>query len=343
MPLPQRILVIRLSAMGDVAMCVPVLLALKRDYPTVEIVALSRKRFKSILKNIPDITFIEVDVDNKHKGVSGLYRLSKEIKALEIDAVADFHNVLRSKILRTFLTGIPKAKIDKGRSDKKRLVNDPNFFEPLKHSTERYAHVLRDLGFKIELKENEFLSKEAVSPQIHDKIGRKTSKWVGFAPFAAHKTKALTVKKAKKIVQVIAKNEQVTIILFGGGKKEEKQLQIIAGTTTNVINLAGLTSFENELTIMSQLDAMIAMDSGNGHLAALYGVPVITLWGNTHPYAGFAPYGQPEENQLTVDREKFPLVPTSIFGNKVMKGYKKATSSLKVKAVVSRLNEILNT
>ena len=108
-----------------------------------------------------------------------------------------------------------------------------------------------------------------------------------------------------------------------------------------MINLAGLTSFENELTIMSQLDAMIAMDSGNGHLAALYGVPVITLWGNTHPYAGFAPYGQPEKNQLTVDREKFPLVPTSIFGNKVVKGYKKATSSIKVKAVVSRLKKVL--
>ncbi|WP_405378435.1 glycosyltransferase family 9 protein [Nonlabens sp. Asnod3-A02] len=341
MPLPQRILVIRLSAMGDIAMCVPVLLALKRDYPSVEIVALSRKRFRSILEHIPDITFIEADVDNRHKGVSGLYRFSKEIKALKIDAVADFHNVLRSKILRTFLRGIPKSKIDKGRAEKKKLINDPTFFKPLTHSTERYANVLRELGFKVELKGNEFLPKEAVLPQIHDQIGRKTSKWVGFAPFAAHETKAVTIKKAKKLVKAISQDDQITILLFGGGKKEQEQLQIIAGTTSNVINMAGITSFENELSVMSQLDAMIAMDSGNGHLAALYGVPVITLWGNTHPYAGFAPYAQPEENQLTANRDKFPLVPTSIFGNKVVKGYKKATSSIKVKQVVERLKIVL--
>lgn len=130
MPLPKRILIIRLSAMGDVAMCIPVLLALKRDYPTVEIIALSRKRFQSILKFIPEIRFIEVDVDDKHKGISGLYELSKEIKTLKIDAIADFHNVLRSKILRTFLRGISKSIVDKGRSDKKKLVNDPSFLSP---------------------------------------------------------------------------------------------------------------------------------------------------------------------------------------------------------------------
>lgn len=201
---------------------------------------------------------------------------------------------------------------------------------------------MRDLGFDIKLEGNEFLSKEAVLSQIHDKIGRKTSKWIGFAPFAAHKTKALTVKKAKKIVQTIAKsNEEATIILFGGGKKEENQLQIIAGTTTNVINLAGLTTFENELKVISQLDAMIAMDSGNGHLAALFGVPVITLWGNTHPYAGFAPYAQPKENQLTASREQFPLIPTSIFGNKIVNGYKKVTNTIKVKTIVDRLKVVL--
>ena len=341
MPLPQRILVIRLSAMGDVAMCVPVLLALKRDYPSVEIVALSRKRFRTILEHIPDISFIEADVDGAHKGVTGLYQLSKEVKAVKIDAIADFHNVLRSKILRTFLRGISKAKIDKGRDEKKKLVNDSSFFKPLKHSTERYADVLRELGFKIDLKNNEFLPKQIVLPHLHDKIGVNTSKWVGFAPFAAHQNKAITVEKATEIVTEIAVNSQVTVLLFGGGKKETALLHNIAGNHNNVINLAGTTDFKNELAVISNLDAMIAMDSGNGHLAALYGVPVITLWGNTHPYAGFAPYAQSVDNQLTASREQFPLVPTSIFGNKTVDGYENATSSIKTSVVVERLKVVL--
>jgi ADP-heptose:LPS heptosyltransferase len=342
MPLPQRILVIRLSAMGDVAMCVPVLLALKRDYPSVEIVALTRKRFRSILEPLSGITFIEADVNGVHKGISGLYKLSREIKTLEINAVADFHNVLRSKILRAFLKGIPKAKIDKGRSDKKRLINDPDFFQRLRHSTERYADVLRDLGFDIELKGTEFLPQQVVLPQIQEQIGLNSSKWVGFAPFAAHQNKAITLEKAKEIVKKIAKNDQVSILLFGGGKKEIEQLKDIANSYTNVVNIAGITDFKSELSVISNLDAMIAMDSGNGHLAALYGVPVITLWGNTHPYAGFAPYAQPKKNQLTVDREQFPLVPTSIFGNKKVKAYEHITNTIKVKGLVDRLNKILD-
>jgi ADP-heptose:LPS heptosyltransferase len=327
--------------MGDVAMCIPVLLALKREYPNVEIVGLSRNRFRSIAERIPGITFITADVDGVHKGISGLLKLSKELKALKIDAVADFHNLLRSKILCAFLKGIPKAKINKGRSEKKKLINDPKFFQPLKHSTERYADVLRDLGFKIELKGDEFLSKESLLPDLDNQISEKTSKWIGLAPFAAHKTKALTVNKAKELVEAIAQNKQTTILLFGGGKKEQKKLQIIAGTTTNVINLAERTTFENELIIISNLDAMIAMDSGNGHLAALYGVPVITLWGNTHPYAGFAPYAQAQENQLTANREQFPLIPTSIFGNKEVVGYEDVTDTIDIKAITERLNIVL--
>ena len=341
MNLQQRILVIRLSAMGDVAMCIPVLLALQRDYPSVEIIMLSRKRFQPILSQIPNIQFVEADVDNSHKGISGLWKLAKELKQLQPHAIADFHNVLRSKTLRTFLPGIPKAKIDKGRSEKKQLVENPSFFKPLKHSTERYADVLRELGFEINLQQNEFLPKRPISTQTHEKIGKNSSKWIGFAPFAAHRTKALGLEKAKDIAQKIAMLPNVKLLLFGGGKKESSDLKQIAATSDNIISVAGNLDFEEELNIISNLDAMIAMDSGNGHLAAMYGVPVITLWGNTHPYAGFAPYAQPIERQLTVDRKIYPLVPTSIFGNQLIDGYEDITDSIETSRVIEELGKLL--
>jgi len=341
MTLPQRILVIRLSAMGDVAMCMPVLLALQRDYPSVEIIMLSRKRFKPILSQLSGIQFVEVQVDDIHKGIPGLWKLSKELKQLQPDAIADFHNVLRSKTIRTFLHRLPKATIDKGRNEKKQLIKDSSFFKPLKHTTERYADVLRELGFEINLQHNEFFPKRTISSQIHEKIGKNTSKWIGFAPFAAHRTKAVGLQKATEIAQKIADLPNVKLLLFGGGKNEINDLAQIATNSQNIISLAGHLDFEEELDIISNLDIMIAMDSGNGHLAAMYGIPVITLWGNTHPYAGFAPYAQPIERQLTVDRKSYPLVPTSIFGNQLIDGYENITDTIETSRIIEELEKLL--
>ena len=308
MTYPKRLLISRLSAMGDVAMVVPVIISLNRSYPDVDIFVLSRKKFEPLFNDLPQVTFLEAKVDDVHKGPAGLYRLSKEIMSLKVDAFADFHDVLRTKLVRNLTTGMSISVIDKGRSEKKKLVKNNRFFQPLKHSAQRYLDVLTALGYDLKLEQNEFLQRESISDKVTKHAGIKNSKWIGFAPFAAHKTKSLTVKRAKKILKRITEEFDVKVILIGGGNKEKKKLQLIAGTTSNVFVMAGLFDFKDELRLISNLDAMIAMDSGNGHLSALYNIPTITLWGNTHPFAGFAPYGQPEENQITVNRNQFPLV-----------------------------------
>ena len=86
--------------------------------------------------------------------------------------------------------------------------------------------------------------------------------------------------------------------------------------------MAGKLKFKQELEAISNLDVMLSMDSGNAHIAAMLGVKVITLWGATHPYAGFKPFNQPDDFCLISDREKYPLLPTSIYGNKKVDGYK---------------------
>ncbi len=341
MSIPRRILVSRLSAMGDVAMVVPVLLAFSKMYPSIEIFLLTQKRFFALFEGMEQVNPIEASLKGRHKGLPGLVKLSREINALEIDAFVDLHEVLRTKVLRNLITGSKVYTIDKGRAEKKRLVKDPNFFEPLTHTTDRYAQVFHKAGFEFQLEKNQFLSRRKLSAKVKDLIEDKSTKWIGFAPFAAHKTKALTVKRARKITQRIARDFDAKIILIGGGAKEEKKLDLVAATTSQVFNMAGKFRFEEELEIISNLDAMIAMDSGNGHLSAIFKVPTITLWGNTHPYAGFAPYAQPDENQICADREKYPLLPTSIFGNKKIKGYLKVTNSIKISRILNRLREVL--
>ena len=105
--------------------------------------------------------------------------------------------------------------------------------------------------------------------------------------------------------------------------------------------MVGRLSFADELALISHLDLMLAMDSGNAHLAANYGVPTLTLWGVTHPYAGFAPYGQSEENSLVADRNQYPLVPTSVFGNKYPEGYEKSITTISLQDILRKIATIL--
>lgn len=102
-----------------------------------------------------------------------------------------------------------------------------------------------------------------------------------------------------------------------------------------------LFSLEEELSLISNLDLMVSMDSANGHLAAMFGIPVLTLWGITHPFAGFIPFHQPMENQLLSDRAKYPLIPTSVYGNKCPQGYENAIQTIAPMTIVERIRQLV--
>lgn len=147
-----HILVIRLSAMGDVAMTVPVLNAFVQKYPDVKITVLTRAFFTPLFSQLQNVSVYEADVKGRHKGVFGLWKLYQELKKQQIDVVADLHNVLRSNILKKYFRfgRIPFAQIDKGRKDKKALTKK-KLFRQLKTTHQRYADVFDQLGFSIEI------------------------------------------------------------------------------------------------------------------------------------------------------------------------------------------------
>lgn len=340
-----HILVIRLSAMGDVAMTVPVLSGLVNQYPNVKITVLTRSFFAPLFQDIPNVSIYAAEVKGKHKGVAGLYRLFKELKGIHIDAVADLHNVLRSSILKTFfrLTNIPFVQLDKGRAEKKALTSlTQKIFKPLKSTHQRYADVFSTLGFPLNLELVAPILKRSMSPSTHNIVGLKTEKWIGIAPFAAFEGKMYPLTEMYKVVKALNESTNYKILLFGGGKKEEEQLVIWDTEFTNCLNMAGKFIFEEELAVISHLDLMLAMDSGNAHLAAIYGIPTITIWGVTHPYAGFCPFGQDIDNSLLADRDQYPLIPTSVYGNKYPRGYDNVMDTITPEVVIAKINSVLN-
>lgn len=334
----KHILVIRLSAMGDVAMTVPVLRAFVKQYPGVNLTVLTRAFYKPFFKDLPNVEVFVADVKGVHKGVVGLFRLSKTLKKQGVDAVADLHNVLRSKILKGFMGNMPFFQIDKGREEKKDLTKG-RIFKQLKTTHQRYADVFGKLGFTIDLSAPVFPEKANLSSEAKKLLGHKNSKWIGIAPFAAFSSKMYPLELMRKVVEKLSENH--LIVLFGGGQAETKLLDEFSSSKSNIVNLAGKLSFEDELDVISNLDVMISMDSGNGHIAAMYGVKVVTIWGVTHPHAGFVPFNQPDSLQLTADRKEYPLVPTSIYGNKYPEHYLTAAGSIKPETVIEKITAVL--
>lgn len=340
-----HILVIRLSALGDVAMLAPVLRVVTSIYPNLKITLLTRAFFAPIFKDLKNVSVCEADINGVHSGVIGLSRLAKDLRDLGIDAVADMHDVLRSNVLKSvfYFYGIPVKQIDKGRSEKKALTAANNkIFTQLKATHERYAEVFSELGYPIDLKLHKFPEKQIISANTREITGKNPLKWLGVAPFAQHDSKVYPLDLMEQVLSQLDSTGKTQILLFGGGKQEAEILDKLAERYEHVFSIAGKLKFDEELALISNLDAMLSMDSGNAHLAAMYGIPVITLWGVTHPYAGFKPFGQPIENSLLPDLDKYPQIPTSIYGNKVPDGYEDVMRTISPEAVVSKINSVLN-
>lgn len=326
--------------MGDVAMTVPVLRAFVKQYPEVKLTVISRPFFKPFFDGIPNLDFFVFDEKERHKGFLGLVRLFKDVSKLKVDAFADLHNVLRSKVVGSLfaLSGKKRATVDKGREGKKELTRAENkIFTPLPTMFERHAKVFEELGFSLDLSNPQFPEKANLSEDILEIIGNKNQKLIGIAPFAQYDSKVYPLDLMKEVVAKLAENSSYKILLFGGGKKEIEILDSVAQPFENVINMAGKIKFQQELQLISNLDVMLSMDSGNAHIAAMLGVKVITLWGATHPYAGFLPFNQSLENALTSDRNQYPQLPTSVYGNKTVEGYEDAMRSISPNEIVQKI------
>jgi ADP-heptose:LPS heptosyltransferase len=334
--------------MGDVAMTVPVLRALVLQYPEVKITVVSRPFFQAFFADIPNVNFFGVDLNQRHKGILGLLRLFFDLRKLEVDLVADLHNVLRSKIVRTLfaLSGKKVAATDKGRAEKKALTSLTNkVFAPVKPMVERHVDTFQQLGFSIDVTHPKFPEKAILSEEVLKQLGVisdiSKSNAIGIAPFAQYDSKVYPQDLMQQVIDALAENKNNHIFLFGGGATEIQKLNALQKKHENVFVVAGKLAFEAEIQLISNLDVMLSMDSGNSHIAAMLGVKVITLWGATHPHAGFKPFNQPDDFCLTADRTQYPLLPTSIYGNKKVEGYDEVMRTILPSQVIAKINSNL--
>lgn len=310
----QRILVIRFSALGDVVMTVPVVKTFLAAHPQSEIIMLSDQKMADLFAGIDRLVFVGADLKKKHKGIWGIYQLFKQIKKThQFDFVADLHGVIRSHLLRVLfkLSKKTTAVIDKGRFEKFALIRkEHKIYRPLKHSTERYVEVFRELGFK------GFSKHDPLQVGIHQLSSKNEQEHsiinIGFAPFAKHFTKMYALDRFLEVMHHFDQ-EKYALHFFGGGPVELAFINEWEKTFKHAVVFNHAVGLADELKLMSTMRVMVTMDSANMHLASLVKVPVVSVWGPTHPHAGFYGLGQDPLNAVQVNLN---CRPCSVFGNK---------------------------
>ena len=325
-------------------MTIPVLHSFRNSFPQVKMTVLTKAQFAPLFNSV-DINLLIADTKGEHKGFPGLWRLYKQIRSIhEPDAIADLHNVLRSKLLRLFFSfsNVKIAVLDKKRDEMNQLVRKKNkVLTPLPSRYERYQQVFKELGFDFTLR---FHSIFPVGQTLRDEIvkctGQKKNFWIGIAPFAAFQPKIYPAGKMKLVIQALLNDPSNKIFFFGGGKEETSLLAEWETEFVNTVSIAGKLSLADELILMSHLDVMVAMDSANMHFAALTSTPVVSIWGATHPAAGFTPWGQPANQQVQID---LYCRPCSVYGNvPCYRGDHACMHDLPEKMILDKILEIKN-
>lgn len=320
----KTVLAYRFSAFGDVAMTASVFRELVEQNPELKIVMVSREGFRDLFNGIPNLVFKGIDLD-QYKGFFGMRKLAKELKSeFHPDYIADLHDVIRTKILTKIFrrNGFNVFVIDKGKTEKDHLTNVWNIDkEPIKPTVERYGDVFRKMGFGLKLS-NQYT------------VSNPNKSGIGIAPFAQHKGKILSLDKLFELARIISKQHKV--YFFGGGKEEIKILEEWEARLPNTESLAGKMTLKQELEKIAGLELMISMDSANMHLASLVGTRCVSIWGATHPFAGFLGYGQ--SNNDVVEIKDLTCRPCSVFGDKeCYRGDYACLAEIKVQQIVEKI------
>lgn len=346
----KKLLVIRFSSLGDVALLSPVIYAILSKYPDVFINLLSKPHHQALFPHHPRLLFTGMDTKNEFKGIRGVFKICRWILQQEFDHIIDLHDVLRSKLIGWMLKirGLTVSVFDKGRLEKKAIIRSkaPGLAAPLKHTTERYAEAFQSTGIIIKTKD---ISKNILpfyglaSPKVKqwfDSHGTAT-KFIGIAPLAAHESKIWGLNKVAQLCQVLQRRYPGAKIFLFGGPEDHAILSKLANQLENTANLAGMFTLEEELWLMNRLSVMISMDSANMHLAALCKIPVISIWGSTHPKMGFGPLF----NEKWIVQKDLLYRPISVFGKvrskKELKLSQMAMERIQIEDVLEKVREIL--
>lgn len=341
----NNVLIARFSALGDIAMTIPVVYNACAANPDMHFYFLTRRHPAALFINPPaNLTPVAIETDD-YKGVAGMFRLAGQLRRkYRIDLFLDLHDVLRTRILGLALRlrGVKVKRIRKGRGEKRALTRHNNkVLVQLTPTIQRYRNVFdRAMIPNTEDFRSLFQNGKGPVEAFATVSGPKVSgeKWLAVAPFARHAGKIYPLEQMRKVVDHYAAKPEWKVFILGFGPDETAEIDRLSDGRPNVVNMARVRlGIGAELSLLSHCDVMLSMDSANMHMASLVGLRAVTVWGATHPYTGFMGWNQQLQDVAQIE---LGCRPCSVFGNKpCMRGDFQCLRGLPPSLIISRIGE----
>ena len=297
----KHVLVIRLSALGDVAIMAPVVRAYADANLDVRFTVAGPPMLQPLFAGMPNVGYLGL------KKKQSFIKIYRALNAVGADTVVDLHKVNRVgfaimtlRLRHLFNPHFRIFALNKGKFSRWMFLRHWRK-TPRKPQYDRYDDVFRRAG--LHSADTDWAGYYKVVPCDDVRIG--------IAPFAQHQGKIWPLECTETLVRMLGEHGY-EVVLFGS-KSEAPVLEKWARHYAGVTSVAGRLPFSEELEIIKGLALMVSMDSANMHFASAVGTPVVSIWGATHPDFGFYGYGQNPTNALCAN---LPCQPCSAYGNK---------------------------
>jgi len=323
-----KILIIRLSSIGDIVLTTPVLRCIKNQQADITIHYLLKKKFKEVLIHNPYI-------DTFHYYEDNLWSLLFQLKKEKFDYIIDLHNNIRSHIISFFLCK-KTYRLNKQTIHKWRIVQFKDITNPIKHITKRYLDVVNPLGIIDDGGGLEFYFDQENDKSAVIKNSFHPN-YIVLVIGALKKTKQLPTNK----LLAICKHISYPIVLIGGKAEKSIAEKIKIECGDKIYNTVGDYNILESASIIKNAQLIITPDTGMMHIAAAFGKIIISIWGNTVPEFGMSPYLPNDKNHI-IEVKKLACRPCSKIGyNECPQGHFKCMNDINIDTISAIIKSVI--
>ncbi len=312
----RKILIVRLSSIGDILLTSPFIRCVRTTFPNARIDFVIKKQFSELLSDNPHLDNLYT-VKNDAT-IADILKLRKQIVSNNYKFIFDLHNNFRSNLLLFGISARYKGKIVKDKKEQIKLVyGKKNSYKNIISVVERYFRVGYPVGVQKDKKGLELYWRNPVEREAK-KILEKAG-WVdrqdyfAIAPGAGFFTKRWPLEYYEKLIELISKKYGNIKIVILGGITDQEAGRRLAGINNGVVDLTGKLTLLQSGAVLSKCKMLVANDSGMMHMASAVNTPVLAIFGSSVRELGFSPYGG---RSYIVENRKLDCRPCSHIGRK---------------------------